>query len=193
MIASAGLRAAVMLLSFWLASVAPAVAMPLGELVARCAPHVAPRTALAIIAVESGGYPWSVNDNDTNYSHRFASREEAEGYLRGRLAADPDASIDIGLAQLNSTNMRGLGLSVNEVFEPCTNVAMGMRILQGAYASALTRFGPTRQALFEAFAAYNGGLRVFSTPNANLRRRVERYANTVWGAASSLSLKEVPR
>ena len=162
------------------------LAMPLGELVVRCAPHVAPRTALAILSVESGGYPWSINDNDTNYSHRFATREEAEIYVHERLAIDPDASIDIGLAQLNSTNLRGLGLSVDMAFEPCTNVAMGMRILQGAYVRAEARYGPTRRALFEALAAYNGGPQILTTTNIRLRRRVERYANTVWATAKRI-------
>ena len=38
-------------------------------------------------------------------------------------------SIDLGLMQINSRNLGWLGLSVEEAFDPCRNIAAGARVL----------------------------------------------------------------
>jgi len=165
-------------------AVRPASAEALGSLVQRCAPHVAPRTALAIISVESSGVWYAVNDNDRP-TPSFASADDAIAYAERRVAEG--GSIDLGLAQLNSSHLREFGVTVREAFEPCTNVALGMTVLQEAWASAQTRFGRTREALYRAFEAYNGGPGTWDTASPALRQKVDRYARTVWETAMGLS------
>jgi type IV secretion system protein VirB1 len=162
---------------------AAASAATVSELVQRCAPHVAPRTALAIISVESKGSWWAVNDNDLE-TPRLATPADAIAYARRRVAEG--GSIDIGIAQLNSSHLRTMHLTVDEAFEPCTNIAMGMSVLQDAWGRSVRNWGPTRYALFKAFEAYNGGPGAWTSRSASLRKRVEGYANTVWSRAEAL-------
>jgi type IV secretion system protein VirB1 len=163
---------------------APAAsAATVSELVQRCAPHVAPRTALAIISVESGGRWWAVNDNDQE-TPRLLAPADAIAYARRRVAEG--GSIDIGISQLNSSHLRSMHLTVDEAFEPCTNIAMGMSVLQDAWGRSVRNWGPTRYALFKAFEAYNGGPGAWTSSSASLRKRVEGYANTVWSRAEAI-------
>lgn len=166
-----------------LGAAAPARATTLAELVQRCAPHVAPRTALAIISVESGGRWWAVNDND-QATPDLGTPAEAIAYARRRVAEG--GSIDLGIAQLNSSHLASMHLTVDDAFEPCTNVAMGMSVLQEAWRLSVRNWGTTRYALFKAFEAYNGGPGAWTSSNPRLRRRVEGYANTVWRRAEQM-------
>lgn len=162
----------------------PASAEPLGLAVARCAPHIAPRTALAIISVESGGRWWAVNDNDRP-TPAFASPTLAIAYAEQRVAEG--GNIDLGLTQLNSSHLRAFHVSVAEAFAPCTNIALGMNVLQGAWAQAQSRWGMTREALYHAFEAYNGGEGVWRSSNAAIRAKVAHYADMVWDTAIGLA------
>lgn len=123
----------------------------------RCAPEVGSRTLAAVIRVESGGHPWVINSNTQKRSWRFDSKEAAESAAR-QLIARGD-SIDIGLAQINSRNLRGLGLGVSQIFDICTNIKAGAQILGGCYASATRKanVAPGQQALLHALSCYNTG------------------------------------
>ncbi|GAC1544744.1 MAG: hypothetical protein NVS3B16_13220 [Vulcanimicrobiaceae bacterium] len=65
--------------------------------------------------------------------------------------------IDVGYAQINSSNFGRFGLTVRSAFEPCTNVATGARILGAAYAGAARAYGEGQVALVHALSAYNTG------------------------------------
>jgi type IV secretion system protein VirB1 len=177
------MKVAVALLAFMVAVPSVVSAETLGLVVARCAPHVAPRTALAIISVESSGKWWAVNDND-RAAPDFASPEAAIAYAERRVAEG--GNIDLGLSQLNSSHLSEFHVTVREAFEPCTNVALGMNVLQDAWLQAQARYGKTRDALFHAFEAYNGGAGSWTTPNQALRARVDHYASAVWDTAMGL-------
>ncbi len=163
----------------------PAQAATLTAIVERCAPHVAPRTALAVIAVESGGRWWAVNDNDGPTPH-FSGPDQAKAYVRRRVAQG--GSIDIGLTQLNSAHLAAMRLTSDDAFEPCTNIAMGMTVLADAWRAASERWGRTPYALLKTFEAYNGGPGAWESRSAPLRQRVATYARTVWSQAERLPL-----
>lgn len=59
--------------------------------------------------------------------------------------------------QINSQNLKGLGLTVEQVLEPCHNLAAGSRILSRGYAGAVKRYGHGQDALRAALSAYNTG------------------------------------
>jgi type IV secretion system protein VirB1 len=140
-----------------------------------CAVGVAPRTMAAIVSVESGGQPLAIYDNDTHRSYAFADRRQAQSTATQLLAAGHN--VDLGLAQINSSNLAGLGLSAENVFDPCTNLRAGAAILRRAYASAAQRFGPGQVALRHALSAYNSGS-LFAAP---------QYARRVVAAAGLAS------
>ena len=98
------------------------------ELLMMCAPAVDPVTMSAIIKQESGGRPWVINNNTTKKSSFFDSM--AEAVAAARAAIDNGESIDMGLAQINSKNLKNLGIAVDQIFDPCTNIAAGAKILE---------------------------------------------------------------
>jgi hypothetical protein len=62
-------------------------------------------------------------------------------------------SVDIGLMQINSRNLSGLGYTVEQALDPCRNVRGGVTILTADYVEALQPFTPGRPALQSALSA----------------------------------------
>lgn len=104
------------------------------ELLMMCAPAVDPVTMAAVVKQESGGQPWVVNNNTTRKSMAFASK--AVAVAAAVAAVGRGESVDMGLAQINSKNLPALGLTVEQVFDPCTNIAAGANILAASYGRA---------------------------------------------------------
>ena len=135
------------------------------ELLMMCAPAVDPVTMAAIVKQESGGRPWVINNNSTKKSSFFDSM--AEAVAAARAAIDNGESIDMGLAQINSKNLKNLGLTVEQVFDPCTNIAAGAKIL--AYG-------------FKETGSLPAALSMYNTGKANSKIG-DQYAQKVYGQA----------
>lgn len=117
------------------------------ELLMVCAPAVDPVTMAAVVMQESGGKPWVLNNNTSRKSVFFASK--AAAVAAAVAAIKRGDSVDMGLTQINSKNLTALGLSVNQVFDPCTNLAAGAAILAAGYKQAGSLGG--------ALSTYNTG------------------------------------
>lgn len=117
------------------------------ELLMMCAPAVDPVTMAAVVKQESGGQPWVVNNNTSRKSVTFESK--AAAVAAALTAVGRGESVDLGLVQINSKNLPALGLSVEQVFDPCTNIAAGANILAAGYE----RSG----SLGSALSIYNTG------------------------------------
>lgn len=129
---------------------------------AACAPNVGAATMAGLISHESGWYQFAIGDNDARASYcvphsraypctyadaiRIASTLRSQGH-----------NIDAGLMQVNSANWPTYGLTVENVFDPCSNLRAGSTILQRAYEGALYHFPPGDAALTHALSAYNSG------------------------------------
>ncbi len=129
--------------------------MTLLNLVMACAPFVAPTTMMSIVQVESSGNPWAIG---VNSGHRFrAASNYDEAVSEAKRLIVAGANIDMGLTQVNSKTMRNLGLSVEQVFDPCTNVYAGATVLTRNYVNASKNIGNDQAALQAALSAYNTG------------------------------------
>ena len=117
------------------------------ELLMMCAPAVDPVTMAAVVKQESGGRPWVVNNNTSKKSVTFDSK--AAAVAAAMAAIGHGDSVDMGLAQINSKNLPALGLSVDQVFDPCTNIAAGAAILAAGYQKSGSLGG--------ALSTYNTG------------------------------------
>jgi type IV secretion system protein VirB1 len=164
--------------------VATLASVALETLIRSCAPQVGPRTMAAIVAVESGGHPYAIADDDAHRSYYPQTLAGAVALAdRLRLLGH---SFDAGVAQINSANFRAYGLTTSSVFEPCTNLRAGGAILTAAYrrVQAGARFEPDaqRKALFDAFSIYNSG-----SPTA-----APGYARRVFAAAGQ-ALPAIPQ
>lgn len=129
-------------------------------LIMACAPNVHPSTIQAIMKVESGGNPLAVNVNKKDgvgypLPRKFKSPDEAVRAAKKAIAAGH--TVDLGVMQINSANLARLGYSVEDMFDPCKNLAAGSRILSESYALAWSKHGSEQVALRAALSAYNTG------------------------------------
>lgn len=129
----------------------------LDNLIHQCALGVAPSTMAAIIKVESGGNPWAIGDNTAGGRVSPTPRNIDEAAARALELIRLGHSIDIGLAQINSNNLKAYGVSVRDVLEPCTNIYIGSRILSNFYLKSVEKYGPGEVSLFHSLSAYNTG------------------------------------
>lgn len=126
-------------------------------LAAQCAPSVAPATIAAIVQTESGGNVLALNVN--GLGRRVAQPSTvADAITVAKFYVAKGYSVDLGLGQINSRNMRRLGLTWETVFEPCTNIAAAGAVLSGNYSSVREGLHPQR-ALRIALSMYNTGSR----------------------------------
>lgn len=142
------------------------VAPEFSELIERCAPTVHPETMAALISAESRGHqfaiadagpvnmPWSQRKHLVR-SYYMGSIDAAVAKAMGLIANGH--TVSLGLAQINDRNLARLGLSVRAVFDPCTNLAAGGKIVTEFYERAVRTFGPGERALRAAISAYNSG------------------------------------
>jgi type IV secretion system protein VirB1 len=123
-------------------------------LASQCAPNVAPQTVLAIIHTESRGRPFAVNVNGAAQPIAPTSAANAAATAQRYIAAG--YSVDLGLGQINSRNMRWLGLTWETVFDPCINIAALGAVLTSNYRSVKPGRDP-QTALRVALSMYNTG------------------------------------
>ena len=118
------------------------------ELIHLCAPDIAPITIAAIVQQESGGNPFLLHDNTTRKSWRPTSIDESANLAYALIRSGH--SVDIGLAQINNKNLPALGLKVEDVLDPCTNLRAAQSVLKTAWEQS-------GHDLRKALAAYNTG------------------------------------
>ncbi len=135
-------------------------------LIARCAPTVHPETMSAVISAESRGnqfaiadagpvaLPWSQRKTMVR-SFYMGTLDESVAKATELIAAGH--TVSLGLAQVNDRNLARYGLTVRDVFDPCTNVSVGGKILTDFYVRAVAKFGANQRALHAAISAYNSG------------------------------------
>lgn len=140
------------------------------SLFAQCAPNVAPETMAAIVHTESGGNELAVGVN--GLGRRVTQPTTvAEAIKIARFYVGKGYSVDLGLGQINSRNMRALGLTWDTVFEPCTNIAAAAAVLSGNYFRVRDGLHPQR-ALRIALSMYNTGSRSRGFSNGYVRKVV---------------------
>src|SRR3569623_1095991 len=104
--------------------------LPLSTVMAlalQCAPAVAPTTLAAIARAESGFDHLAIGVNGAHARRLHPASAESAAFMARRLIADGE-SVDLGLAQINSRNLAWLGLSVEDAFAPCANLAASARV-----------------------------------------------------------------
>jgi type IV secretion system protein VirB1 len=124
------------------------------SLALQCAPNVSPQTVAAIVRTESRGNPLALYVNGPRQPAPQVSAADAVATARRFVAAG--YSVDLGLGQINSRNMRKLGLTWETVFDPCTNTAALGQILTQNYQSVADGRHP-QTALRLAISLYNTG------------------------------------
>ena len=122
----------------------------------QCAPSVAIETLAAVVSHESKRNPFAIGINGGARITR-QPLNKAEAVETANKLLSMGLSIDLGLAQINSGNLGRLGLTVEQVFEPCANLRAAETVLRGCYDPAAKRHGPGQLALQAALSCYNTG------------------------------------
>lgn len=125
------------------------------SLAAECGPVVHPATTAAIIQVESQGNPLAIADN-TLRTH-YTPQTQAEAIHLTNQLHQQGHSLDIGMMQINTQWLRPHHLSLEKLFDPCFNIAVGTGILASAYRDALRQSDDAATALTHALSIYNTG------------------------------------
>ena len=124
------------------------------QLAAQCAPTVHVDTLAAVARAESRFETNAINDNSARRHYAPADRA-ATSAIAVRLIA-LGHSVDLGLMQINSANLRALGLSVADAFDPCRSIAAGARVLRDGYRAPGAGVD-AQPALLRAISRYNTG------------------------------------
>lgn len=141
----------------------------------QCAPNVDPLTMAYIVAHESGNRQFAINVNHggPQLPRQPLSREEALSAIE-RLEAEGH-NYDLGYAQINSANFEWLGVTAEDMLDPCRNLSASEHVISDCYGRAKSLTNESQDALRKALSCYNTGSfeRGFSNGYVN---RVESVA-----------------
>jgi len=126
-------------------------------LAAVCAPDVHPITLQALVRHESRANPYAIG-----LRHPALRLARQPANLQEAIATAQDLQrrgigFDAGLGQINVRNWKMLRLTVEQVFDPCTNLRAIQTLLSDCYARALKRYPAGQAALHAALSCYNAG------------------------------------
>lgn len=117
-------------------------------LIQQCANQMPLNLAQAIVKTESRFNPYAIGVNKAK-----ALKKQPKSYTEAISIAthliQRGYNIDMGLAQINSSNLHWLGLSVEQVFDPCVN----LNTMQKIYHMCFKKGGSEEKAL----SCYNTG------------------------------------
>jgi type IV secretion system protein VirB1 len=122
----------------------------------QCAPAAAPQTIAAIAEVESGFDSLAIGVNGPRSVRIRPTSATQASAIAERLIAQ-GASVDLGLAQINSKNLASLGVTAADLFDPCRNLAASAEVLSAGFARALAAPRPGEAPLSAALSYYNTG------------------------------------
>ena len=138
-------------------------------LIQSCASRAAPSTMLAVARTESALHPYAISINrprqvsrafglsnlEIQLARQPRSKQEAVQWMRWLLGHG--ITVSVGLLQVNTENTGLFHLRPEQLFDPCTNIAVGSALLAQAYATEkrLAPNGP--DLLLHALSLYNSG------------------------------------
>ncbi|CAG1769491.1 Type IV secretion system protein virB1 [uncultured bacterium] len=134
-----------------------------------CAPTVPPVTMAAIVKTESNFNPLAIGVNDKS-KKITQPNSVAEAISLANNLISSGYSIDLGLGQINSKNLPRLNLTVENIFDPCTNLKAVNAIFQENYATYFPQSNSHSEALVKTLSAYNTGSPTKGVKNGYVQR-----------------------
>jgi type IV secretion system protein VirB1 len=135
---------------------AAAKSMEFIALAQQCAPTVAPQTLAAIVKQESGFRPLTIGINGGARLERQPANV-GEAVATAKWLIEKGYNIDLGLGQINVKNVVKMGLSIEDTFDPCKNLAASAQILTENFQGAKRSTQNDQVALRAALSMYNTG------------------------------------
>ena len=136
------------------------------QLAMTCGPLVHHETLASVARAESSFNTLAIGDNTAGRSYAPASAQEAIQTANALIARGH--SLDLGVMQINTKNLRGLRMSVADTFDPCKSIAAGARVLVEGYRPAGVE--DNQATLLRALSHYNTGNPQRGFTNGYVRR-----------------------
>ena len=124
-------------------------------LAAVCAPLIDVRTSQAVVAVESAFNPHAIGVVGGVLERQPHNHAEALATTKALRAGGWNFSV--GLGQINVRNLGRLGLTVEQAFDPCANLAAMQRLLGDCFERAGLKERSPQLALRRALSCYYSG------------------------------------
>lgn len=151
----------------------------------QCAPQVDVNIASAIVKSESSFNPFAIGVNRAAGLKKQPTSYEEAVTVAKRLISQ-GRNIDVGFAQINSANFKRLNLSVEQVFDPCTNLSAMQFIFNDCRNRAKGK------DIYKAMSCYNTGNHSSGFRNgyvAKVSRNLNYFAN---GSLNTMPVKFNP-
>ncbi|MBY4867717.1 lytic transglycosylase domain-containing protein [Burkholderia anthina] len=162
--------------------------MPLDftSLAQQCAPQIPSIMMAAIVRVESGFNPYAIGVVRGRLLRQPSNGAEAVATVRALEAGGWNFSV--GLAQINRANWSAYGLTTENAFEPCRNLAAGAAILQRCFVLARKRqFRADADSQGDVQAALCASLSCYESGNFSTGYRTGYVQHVVDNVAEQLS------
>lgn len=132
-------------------------AMPIvfADLAQTCAPTLAIETIAAVTSIESAFSPLAIRIN-TGYPLTDQPQTKAEAIELATMLVEQGQNLDLGLGGLNSSELRRLGLTVSDAFEPCLNIKATATLLNNYYQLAINAGASASNAEVAMLRSYYG-------------------------------------
>ncbi len=132
------------------------------QIIRTCAPTVAESTMQALTRHESGWKQYAIAINRPKGRLEHQPRNKSEAIETAKDLLSRGYNFDMGFAQINSANLTNSiltknGVTIETIFDVCTNVRAGADILTDCFLRARKRVGNEQQALHAALSCYNTG------------------------------------
>lgn len=121
-----------------------------------CAPQVHVTTLAAIVRQESAGNPFAIGINGAARLPR-QPQTKAEAVATAKWLQANGYNFDGGAGQINVRNLGWLGMSIEDLFDPCANLKGAATVLSDCYRRAVQKYGEGQPALHAALSCYNTG------------------------------------
>ncbi|ELB2105032.1 lytic transglycosylase domain-containing protein [Vibrio parahaemolyticus] len=141
-----------------------------------CLFQVHPATVEQIIQHESSGKVLALNVNALKGQAppTFTQpKNEQEAVALAKQFIQRGHTVDLGLMQINSNNLPHYRVTLEQVFDPCTNLRVGSTILYEGYQRALGTTPDPQIALQKALSIYNTGNMHYGFKNGYVSRYVK--------------------
>jgi type IV secretion system protein VirB1 len=147
-----------------------------------CAPYAALNTMLAVATTESNFHPYAISVNSPQkIARRFGLTNQAielqrqpnsklEAVLWMRWLLQHRIPVSVGLLQISTDNAGRFRLDPERLFDPCTNIAVGTKLLAEAYAAQKQAAPNDPDALLHALSIYNSGTATLGFDNGYVDR-----------------------
>jgi type IV secretion system protein VirB1 len=133
-------------------------AASLNETLARCAPHIDPNTMRSIVTVESSENPYAIGIDTPGMRLARQPKTREEAVVTAQWLHDNGYRYGAGWAQISHRNFERLGLTPENVFDPCLNLQASQKILIDDYQIAqASNTADAVSAVLITLSRYNTG------------------------------------